>query len=763
MTTGTRRTSSADEFAARRHAWLEREVSELADVLHDADPVLYEALPRALGDLPTLAAMVVVRVAADDAQAHPVEDTVRRLERLLPEAVWNDLPDQVRLLRSGFASSEAVGVRSWRAEDWAALLSDRWYQQIAASQDTKTAELWAVRWDGSPIRLRVDTGPERAPVGFGHELAPLNAFFAREPEPIRLLAQAVLAEPGTVDAVADAVLLRSGYLRDAGHLVWLAEQHAYADRLEVWRAAQQAIGSEVVRGFLTELSTAVRKYRSVVLQPTVDALSPAERRMWRESGRGVDRSVGEYLDAFLDCLPQQDPEEFRDGALSTPALSQAVRNRVQGVRTWHGMRGSTPVWYHVVASPQERTAALAYSGNPEASVIRVHTGLEEAPGPPVDLFGRPTTRHDEWYPEPGVRIDYAPDRAFDLGALLVLGTLGHARLEFLETTPDGGFKLLRTVCARLRPEDAAHWRRQALNVLDDLVGDPGFLTQAVLGEETGEDDDPGGQDTPEDDAAGVPRGRPGGQGIPADLLRKVKALLTKAEDPAATEEESRTYLGKATELMAKYGIEQAMLEGRTEPVLPVDRVIPLHPPYAKEAGQLLAWVAHAMRCSVVQLHSRQRGYRIHVFGFEPDVHATEVLFASLRLQMLDGAARADRLHRPAAEDPRTYKRSWMYGFMREVTRRMEAAQKAMRTKAEQTHAEAGGRRDGHSVELVLADRIRMVENRLNATYPKLGKARRIRFSGSGFSQGVMDGRTADIGGPSVVPDGSRPPLSRALG
>ncbi|MGJ3561205.1 hypothetical protein ACR6C2_34780 [Streptomyces sp. INA 01156] len=147
---------------------------------------------------------------------------------------------------------------------------------------------------------------------------------------------------------------------------------------------------------------------SVVLQPTVDALSPVERRLWRASGRAVDRCVGEYLDAFTDCLPDQGAEAFRDGSLSVSVLSEAARSRVRGVRTWHGMRGSTPVWYHVVASPQERAAALVYSGSPEASVVHVHTGLEDAPGPPVDLFGGPTTDQGEWYPDPGVRIEYAP-------------------------------------------------------------------------------------------------------------------------------------------------------------------------------------------------------------------------------------------------------------------------------------------------------------------------------------------------------------------
>ncbi|WP_407111345.1 DUF2786 domain-containing protein [Streptomyces sp. DSM 116494] len=753
MTTPAETTAAAEAFGAKRRDWLEREIAALAVLLHDTCPALYKMMPAAAGGPATPAAAVVAQVAADDAQARPMEETVRRLERLLPEADWIDLPELLLSLRCELAASEAVALRSWHAEGWAALLSDHWYRQITVAEGGPAAEHWAARWGGFvPLP---DTAPETACTRFGQELVGLDAFFRREPEPVRLLAQAVLADPRTTSAVADAVLLRGGYLRDAGHLVWLAEQQAYADRLEVWRTAEHAIGSGPVRAFLVELSPVIKRYMSVVVQPTVDALSPVERRLWRASGRAVDRCAGEYLDAFVDCLPEQGAEAFRDDSLSVSVLSEAARNRVRGVRTWHGMRGSTPVWYHIVASPQERAAALAYSGGPEASVIHVHTGLEDAPGPPVDLFGGPTTDQGEWYPDPGVRIEYAPDRAFDLGALLVLGSLEHARLEFLESTPDGGFRLLRTVRSRLRTEDAEHWRRQALEALDGLVGDPGYLAEAVLDAETGEDDDADDLGSPGDDTHGGMSGnRPAMQGLPSDLLRKVRALLTKAEDPAATEEEARTYLGKATEMMAKYGIEQAMLEGRAEPVLPVDRIIAVRPPYAKETSTLLGWIARAMRCSVVHLHSRQRGYRAHVFGFASDVHATEVLFASLRLQMLDGAARAERLHRADSEDARAYKRSWMYGFMREVIRRVEATQTVARAEAEHTRAHPGRGRDGRSVELVLSDRTQEVEARVTATYPKLGKARRIRFSGSGFGQGVTDGRSADIGGPSVDPDGS---------
>jgi hypothetical protein len=45
-----------------------------------------------------------------------------------------------------------------------------------------------------------------------------------------------------------------------------------------------------------------------------------------------------------------------------------------------------------------------------------------------------------------------------------------------------------------------------------------------------------------------------------------------------------------------------------------------------------------------------------------------------------------------------------------------------------------------------------VEARLNDRYPKLGKARPTKFKGTGYWQGRVDGRRADIGGPTVVPE-----------
>ncbi|MFI7294478.1 hypothetical protein [Streptomyces sp. NPDC050121] len=87
----------------------------------------------------------------------------------------------------------------------------------------------------------------------------------------------------------------------------------------------------------------------------------------------------------------------------------------------------------------------------------------------TDLFGFEGLgdEHEEWYPEPGIEIDYAPDSAFDLCALLAVAQRGHARLEFLTRRADGSFQRLRSVRARVRRDDTVVWRRWALGVLSD--------------------------------------------------------------------------------------------------------------------------------------------------------------------------------------------------------------------------------------------------------------------------------------------------------
>ncbi|WP_328718922.1 DUF2786 domain-containing protein [Streptomyces sp. NBC_00247] len=738
-------------FRKSRQEWLEARVQALAKVVEVDGARLFGLLPADLGDRHRLAAATIARVAADRARARSVADTVRWLERLIPGGHPHDLTDSVRELRALLAPGDEPALWSWNAGPWEELLLWWWARNQSRSGDSgRDVAAWGSRWAAQiPWNGPFDS-PERAPRAHGRELLTLAEFFTHEPEPLGLLARAVLDAPRTAATVQDTVLLREEHLQGAGHLTWLAEQQTCAEQVEVWRRAQQAKGSEATRGFLAELSEAVKRYMSVVLQPVIDALSGCERALLSDSRSGPRRSAADYLDAFLDFLDWQG-EAPEDDEIDRRAAEFVDQDRT----TWHGMDGSLPVWYHIVTSPQERAAAKAYSGRPAASVLRVRTGVEP-PASSFDLFpsdawsasGEP---EDEWYPEPGIDIHYDGDNAFDLGALLVVARLGYARLEFLAVGADGGVQRLRTILARVREEDALAWRRWALASLAVLAPEPDDLADAIARQDDDGDTDQGrddGDDNPEEHETSDDRvARPAAGGLPPALLGKVRALLRQAEDPSVTEQEARTFLGKATELMAKYGIERAMLDDVSDPGKPLDKVVDVHPPYVKEARRLLSWIAAETRCSAVFPGGKDNRHRVHLFGFEADLQATEVLYASLRLQMLSGADTADALYRPEGEDARAYKRSWMLGFIRSVITRIGAAQRAAKAAADAEQQADSPETDfgGRSVALVLADRSVVVQAQVSARYPKLGKARPTKFKGTGYRQGMADGKRAEIG------------------
>ncbi|CAM5307351.1 hypothetical protein SATRM34S_00668 [Streptomyces atroolivaceus] len=71
-------------FRQGRAHWLATRAGDLAGVLETAGPRLYELLPGDLGDRTLVAAVTVARLAADEARAQPVAESVGWLERLIP-------------------------------------------------------------------------------------------------------------------------------------------------------------------------------------------------------------------------------------------------------------------------------------------------------------------------------------------------------------------------------------------------------------------------------------------------------------------------------------------------------------------------------------------------------------------------------------------------------------------------------------------------------------------------------------------------------
>ena len=222
------------------------------------------------------------------------------------------------------------------------------------------------------------------------------------------------------------------------------------------------------------------------------------------------------------------------------------------------------------------------------------------------------------------------------------------------------------------------------------------------------------------------------------LLGRVRKLLAKAEDPGVTPAEAEALTAKAAELMARYGIDRALLAAdRPETDHPSDRVIDIPSPWARVQAHLLCGLASAMRCQCVILPHSGPSSRIHMFGFASDIERTDVLYTSLLVQMWQGLAAADV---PAwARSPRAWRRSWLLGFTTAVVSRVRAAEQQAAGQAT-TPATATGSR----AALVLADRKQIIARNIEQAYPVTRKSR-VTYSGSGYGAGYTKGEQADLG------------------
>lgn len=223
-------------------------------------------------------------------------------------------------------------------------------------------------------------------------------------------------------------------------------------------------------------------------------------------------------------------------------------------------------------------------------------------------------------------------------------------------------------------------------------------------------------------------------------LARIRKLLAQAEDPAATPAEAEAFTAKATQLIADYGIERALLDAPDEPCRIGDVKVAVLAPYAAEKATLGATIASAMRCRTVQLI--QRGSEgteltLHVFGRRSDLACVELLYTSILLQ---GAAALLSTPVPPWEHTAAFRRTWWLGFGAAIGERLRAAEAQSARAAEQRFAAAGT-----SAAVVLADHTQEAEQALYAAYPDVQTTRPRRLTGGGMGDGWASGQQADLG------------------
>ncbi len=235
---------------------------------------------------------------------------------------------------------------------------------------------------------------------------------------------------------------------------------------------------------------------------------------------------------------------------------------------------------------------------------------------------------------------------------------------------------------------------------------------------------------------------------PGRLLDRVRKLLAKAEADGVTPQEAQALTAKAAELMARYGIDRALLAAdRPETDRPANRIVDIDNPWGREKAHLLCGLAGALRCQCVLLTGRRPGSRVHVFGFASDIERTDLLYTSLLVQMWHGLAAA---RVPGhSRNPRAWRRSWLLGFATAVIARVRDAElRAARG--------AGAGRPGSSerAALVLADRSAIVRRQVALAYP-VTRMSKVTYTGSGYGDGYAEGQRADIGSGRLRPGHAR--------
>lgn len=226
-------------------------------------------------------------------------------------------------------------------------------------------------------------------------------------------------------------------------------------------------------------------------------------------------------------------------------------------------------------------------------------------------------------------------------------------------------------------------------------------------------------------------------------LALIRALLAKAE-ATEFEAEAESFRAKAFELMAQYGVEEAMInnlkpEGAKEAV--ESRRVVVDGRYALPKARFLQKIVVAMRGRAIRLVS-ERGASsqvIQVFGFPSDLDRAELLWTSLCLQMYTMVNHAVV---PYYESPRGYRNGLVAGFIETVGQRVKEREAKTRDEAEDASAS-----DTVSVALVLFDRDSAVERAYETAYPRTKSSSSSFGLGSGgYYEGQAHGRKANLGG-----------------
>jgi len=280
------------------------------------------------------------------------------------------------------------------------------------------------------------------------------------------------------------------------------------------------------------------------------------------------------------------------------------------------------------------------------------------------------------------------------------------------------------------------------------------------------------------------------------VLAKVRALLDQAE-ATDYEEEAHAFISGAERLMAKYGIEEALVLAAGKPVedtIGFRRFYVDAGKYESPRMNLVSEIARAHGLTqIIQAGRKQfspelndwyevdvadRGPRpkrqyvkwIEVCGFESDLDYVDMLVTSLSLQAAEAVHAPEMVAQMRSETYApghviAWKNAFLLGFTDRVAGRIRQARLEATREAEEAFAAEQAEAEmvvSTSVEVALRDKDQAVKSVFDTKYPKVCAGRGSSagsFGGSGRSAGQAAGGRARLGG-SAVKSGAVGALSR---
>lgn len=226
------------------------------------------------------------------------------------------------------------------------------------------------------------------------------------------------------------------------------------------------------------------------------------------------------------------------------------------------------------------------------------------------------------------------------------------------------------------------------------------------------------------------------------LLRKVRALLAKAES-TTFEEEAQAFTAKAQELMTRHSIDRIVLDRHHDQSdEPVAIRIGVDDPYAQAKAMLLAEVARANRCRAVWI--KEFGFST-VFGHVDDLDGVNLLYTSLLVQATRVMTSMGSQQTMSGQSrTRSFRQSFLVGFAHRIGERLTEASRSAETAGVASH--------GASLLPVLADRQRAVNDAAKAAFPELSTFQLSVGNTAGWKAGTAAAEVAALWGAPEVED-----------